>query len=334
MPTLTIAKPRGFSLNAASDFYSAFTPGSGMAVAATSHLTLAFRLDKSFEAVAVALREEPRSIVAEYEGTADSASLTAQVSRILGLEADGDAWLAIGRRDPIVGNLQAEFPGFFTAAKPSPYDAAVWGVISPRMQMRAAAKLKSAIGEAHGDRVTLHGRAHSVFPSPAQLARIEQFPGLSEEKLARLHGIARAAAGRLDAARLRAMNEDDALAELQSLRGVGPWTASHILFRGAAAPTRSPLPSRACSTGSRTAYGLASPAVETFTQVAESWRPFRMWVCILLSRHLSRVDGWRNPELPRERAKAGQRLRARTTRRAASTRNLALGFGAPPGRPL
>ena len=112
---------------------------------------------------------------------------------------------------------------------------AVWGVISPRMNMRAAAKLKLAIGESHGDAVELLGRVHRVFPSPEALLALPGFPGLAAVKVERLKGVARAAlAGKLDAERLRAMPVEAALAELQLLPGVGPWTASHILFRGAA----------------------------------------------------------------------------------------------------
>ena len=57
MTTIRISKPHGFQLRAATDFYASFTPGSGMAAAAVDHLTLVFRLDHSFEPVAVALQE-------------------------------------------------------------------------------------------------------------------------------------------------------------------------------------------------------------------------------------------------------------------------------------
>ena len=126
---IELEKPRGYSLQAAADFYAGFIPGGGMAVAATDRLTLAFRLDHSFEAVAVALRETPDSLIAEVAGTREAALLRAQVARMLGLEADGDAWHEVGRQDPVVGKLQRAFPGFFTAAKPSPYDAAVWSLV-------------------------------------------------------------------------------------------------------------------------------------------------------------------------------------------------------------
>lgn len=306
--TLELDKPRGFSLQAAADFYAGFVPGSGMAVAATDRLTLAFRLDHSFEAVAVQLRETRGAVVADVAGTHDAERVAKQVARMLGLDADADAWLEVGRRDPVVGKLQREFPGFFTAAKPSPYDAAVWGVISPRMNMRAAAKLKLEMCRRAGESVELFGRAHAVFPSPRALLDLPSFPGLSAVKLERLHGIARAAkGGMLDAERLRAMPVDLALAELRQLPGVGPWTANHILFRGAALHDAVPTVEPRLLHGLPDAYGIAAPSAERLLETAEAWRPFRMWVCVLLARHLANVGGWHRPGLVKERTALGRR---------------------------
>ena len=300
---LELEKPRGFSLQAAADFYAGFIPGSGMAVAATDRLTLAFRLDRTFEAVAVELRETEAALIAEVAGTREAALVGAQVARMLGLEADGDAWHDVGRRDPVVGKLQREFPGFFTAAKPSPYDAAVWGVVSPRMNMRAAAKLKLAIAEQHGEAVELLGRVHQVFPSPKALLALPGFAGLPAVKLERLKGVARAAlAGKLDAERLRAMPVEAALAELQQLPGVGPWTASHVLFRGAALRDAVPTVEPRVLHGLADAYALESATPEVLLRLAEGWRPFRMWVCVLLARHLAKIGGWHRSELAGERA--------------------------------
>jgi DNA-3-methyladenine glycosylase II len=307
--TLDLGKPRGFSLQAAADFYKSFVPGSGMAVAATDRLTLAFRLDQTFEAVGVQLRETQDSVVADVTGTQDAARVAKQVRRMLGLDADGDAWLEVGRRDPVVGKLQREFPGFFTAAKPSPYDAAVWGVISPRMNMRAAARLKLALSEQEGDKLELFGRAQHVFPSPTALLALDRFPGLPALKLERLQGVARAAlAGKLDAERLRAMPVEAALAELQELPGVGPWTASHILFRGGALQDAVPLVEPRLLHGLGDAYAIASPTPQKLAEIAEGWRPFRMWVCVLLARHLANVGGWHRPGLVAERAALGRKL--------------------------
>lgn len=310
---LTFRKPLGFRLAAATDFYAGFTPGSGMAAAATDgELVLAFGLDGTYAPVAVALREDDDSIAAECEGRVEPLVLRAQLARMLGLDADGAAWRAIGERDPVIGGLQRSFPGFFTAAKASPYDAATWSIIAPRMNMQQAARIKSAIAATHGDAVTLRGRVHHVFPAPAALATIDKVPGLAEEKCARLRGIAVAAlAGKLDASRLRALGEDAALAELQTLRGIGPWAASHIYYRGVAPVDALPTVEPRVLHGLALAYGIEQPSQATYARIAEAWRPFRMWVSILLARHLARSDGWHAPGLAKERAAAGRQLARR-----------------------
>ena len=308
MNTFSIPKPHGFSLAAASQFFAAFTPGSGMAAASAdgAALTLAFRLDRSFDAVAVALHEEPASLVAHCEGTSDMLRLRAQIARILGLEADGDAWLDVGGRDPVVGMLQAEFPGFFTVAKPSPYDAACWAIIAPRLPMTYAARLKMELARVHGDALCVNGETHHVFPAPARLATLDAFPGLSTEKVERLRGVAAAALeGKLDAEYLRDLGEVDAIRELSALRGVGAWSAGHIYYRGAAPIDALPLSEPRVLHGFASAYAMDRPDARAFSHIAERWRPFRMWVCVLLSRHLARTGGWNKPGLTKERRMSG-----------------------------
>src|SRR5215472_15722171 len=113
------------------------------------------------------------------------------------------------------------------------------------------------------------------------------------------------------------MSERDALADLQSIRGVGPWTASHIFYRGAAPHDGLPTAEPRVLHGLAHAYPLDSPSPEAFVRLAEGWRPFRMWVCVLLSRHLARAGGWHAAGLARERAEAGRRLARRTRMPAA-----------------
>ena len=277
-----------------------------MAAAAVDHLTLAFHLDRSFEPVAVALREEGGALRVDMAGTRDEAAVVKQIGRILGLEADADAWLGLAQRDPVIGGLQRAFPGFFTAAKASPYDAATWSVIAPRMNQRQAASIKQAMARELGARVVLLGRVHHVFPSPEVLAKLPRFAGLSDEKVASLRGIGQAAqSGFLDAERLRGLGEQRALTELQALRGVGPWAASRIYYRGAAPLDELPTGEPRVLHGLASAYRLEAPSEEVFRRIASGWRPFRMWVCVLLMRHLARSGGWNAPELARKRVSAG-----------------------------
>jgi hypothetical protein len=65
------------------------------------------------------------------------------------------------------------------------------------------------------------------------------------------------------------------------------------------------------------AYGIQVPTLDEYERIAERWRPFRMWVAILLARHLHASGGWQTPGLAKERAAAGKRLaRKRPSREA------------------
>ncbi|HYP78309.1 MAG TPA: hypothetical protein VER12_20185 [Polyangiaceae bacterium] len=309
MSSFWLRKPLGFRLAAAQEFYRDFSAGSVMAAAELDTLTLAFRLDGTFAPVVVALREQGEALLVEVAGDADRLRVAKQLGRILGFEADAEAWLALGERDLVVGDLQRQFPGFLSAAKASPYDAATWAVISPRMNQQQAARIEQALARELGDAIELNGKPFFVFPSPERLRALERFPGLSEEKIARLRGVAQAACdGLLDADRLRDLGEARALAELQKLRGVGPWAASHIYFRGAAPCDGLPTAEPRVLHGLASAYRLRSPSMVTFQRIAAGWRPFRMWVCVLLMRHLGKTAGWYAPGLDEERMRAGQAL--------------------------
>lgn len=305
---VALTRPVGFALSAAADFYKGFTPGSGMAAASVDGgLTLVFRLDRSFVAAGASITERGDEL--HIEATSHEAEVTQQVTRMLGLDADGEAWAAVGQRDPVVGSLQREFPGFFTAAKSSAYDAAAWGVISPRIPMAQAARIKAGIAREYGDVVTIGGASHAVFPSPERLLAMANFPGLAPEKIRRLHGVAEAArSGLLDTERLRALPASQALEELETLPGVGPWTAAHIYFRGAAIQDALPFHEPRVLHGMTAAYGREITEAEAL-KLSEAWRPFRMWAVILFARHLGRTGGWQRPGLQQERARASRRRR-------------------------
>lgn len=313
MKQLRFATPEGFSLAAAAQFYAGFTPGSGMASA--DGLGFAFGADRTYAPVGVRLRADGDAIVAEYEGEVAADALRAQLARMLGLNADGAAWLGIA--DPVVRRLQAQFPGFFTAAKASPYDAATWSIIAARIGIAQASRVKRALTAAHGDDVF----GMRAFPHPEKLLALESFPGLSAEKLVRLRGIAEAAlAGELDADRLAAIGEERALAQLQTLRGIGPWGAAHIYFRAVAPVDALPHGEPRVLHAVAQAYDLPGVTQADFARIAEAWRPFRMWTAVLLMRAFAQTPGWATAPRDGASRSSGKRYAASTGTRRASAR--------------
>lgn len=123
----------------------------------------------------------------------------------------------------------------------------------------------------------------AAFPGPRVLRDLTQVDGVSERKLAWLRHAADAALdGHLDGARLRGVSPDIALAELQALPGIGPFSAELILLRGAAHHDVFPSHERRLHDEMARAYDLTDPSLEQLRATAERWRPYRTWVALLL----------------------------------------------------
>ncbi len=288
-------KPEGpYSLATSRAFLMGFTPASGGAAGDDAALRLAFRLDGSFEAVGVELREQDGEIRGEVSGAASTAAVKKQVARMLSLDADATGFAAMAAREPPIARLLESFPGFRPVCFASPYEAAVWGILAQRISMRQAAAIKRKLSEAHGAAVTVGGERLLIVPEPAKLPTLQGFSGISAEKWSRLQGIAAAALdGRLDPDALRAMSYDEAVAKLGELRGVGQWTAAHIYLRGAGIADVIAAAEPRVAAGVAHAYGLAeAPGPAELERLAERWKPYRMWVSVLVALALSRAGKW------------------------------------------
>jgi DNA-3-methyladenine glycosylase II len=163
-------------------------------------------------------------------------------------------------------------------------EAAAWAVISQRRHPNQARRVRSQLARDLGKVFELEGEEIESFPLPRELCELEAFDGLEGKRLERLRGIAEAALdGRLDAERLRSMEPDDAMAELQELPGIGPFDAMLIVVRAAgvtdALATEEPIV-RAYA-GHFYGRGEALNA-EELTEIAENRRPYRTWATVLI----------------------------------------------------
>jgi DNA-3-methyladenine glycosylase II len=222
-------------------------------------------------------------------GTADVDRVRSQVARILSLDVDGTQWPDIARLDPVVARLQAMFPGFRPVNWSNAYEATAWCLISSRISMRQGQGIKDRMSRELGVPVDVHGHVLYCFAGPEQLVQLTKFQGLFGRKVEYLNALGEAAlAGQLDTETLRAMARDEALLALQRLRGIGEFGSQLVRLRALSAVDELPTQEPRLLEAIRSAYGLAgTPDLASLEEIAEKWRPFRMWVAVCFRRSVA-----------------------------------------------
>ncbi|MGA9598538.1 MAG: DNA-3-methyladenine glycosylase 2 family protein [Acidimicrobiia bacterium] len=266
-----------YDLGAAIRFLEGWPPTAGEN-RQRSTLRWSMCLESSWEPIGVTAVQGADGIEFEYVGSADQDDVAVHVARVLSLDVDARGFDDVGDRDPIAGSILADFPGLRPVCFWTPYEAAVWGVISQRSSRVTASRVKKHMARELGDRI---GDGYA-FPGPSRLEQLESFPGLPQVKIERLRAVAGAAlAGRLDSRRLRSSGVEETLARLREIEGVGPFTAELILVRGAGHPDVFPRHEHRLHRAMRSAYGLTDASVNTLAVRAEHWSPYRSWVSFL-----------------------------------------------------
>jgi DNA-3-methyladenine glycosylase II len=296
--TTFILPVRGpFSLATSTRFVEGFAPAAFDGNAGQP-LELAFPVDGIWQTAGVRVREhadgvEGEIVSPEAPGAELLGAVRDQVARILSLDVDGSGFPAVGERDPVVAGLQRRYPGLRPVGFWSPYEAAAWAIIGARIRIRQAAAIKARMATELGEAVNFGGRALSAFPAPQRLASLDGFPGLAGRKPEWLRSLAVAALdGRLDAARLRALPAEEALAQLRELPGIGDFSAELVLLRGAGAPDEVPRHESRLARAVALAYHLPEPPTAgELARISGNWRPYRTWTTLLLRAYLEDETG-------------------------------------------
>jgi DNA-3-methyladenine glycosylase II len=261
-------------------------------------MRLAFCVDGGYERqVGVAVEQDGDELVltttegADGRAPADLDAVVRQVARVLSVDHDGDAFADLGRRDAVIGRLQAAAPGLRPPEFYSPYEASVWSIISARRPRAQGMRLRELLNAAAGSTFDVAGRPTSTVPTPSALARVTSVPGLPPDRVPRLHAVAEAAAsGLLEVDRLVAMNPEEAMLDLQRIPGIGPFYSSLIVIRACGLADLLPAKEEGIRALVRVLYDLDADLDEAaFEAFAERWRPFRTWTAVLVRAAASRV---------------------------------------------
>jgi len=197
-------------------------------------------------------------------------------------DAGRAAWLRQARAylrdaDPVLARLIDERPDF---------DPQAWMAQLPAMDLYGALLFQVA-GQQLSVAATrrILGRIEGLFgghlPAPAELLSLDpgrlREAGLSWRKVSTLRDLAeRLSDGRLNADVLSSLPDDELMAELTAIPGIGPWTVQGALLVALKREDVVLPGDLALRKAVQTAYGLDHrPSQDEVLAIAEKWRPYR-----------------------------------------------------------
>jgi DNA-3-methyladenine glycosylase II len=167
-------------------------------------------------------------------------------------------------------------------SRPDPWEALARAIVGQQLSTRAAASIWAKLQAQFGGRT----------PTPEELLRKRRptlrKAGLSNAKVEFLRDLAkRVGDGRLDLRRLASLSDEDVIAELVAVKGIGSWTAEMFLIFHLARPDVVSLGDLGIRRAVQIAYEMDElPGPEELEKLAEEWRPHRTLACLYLWRSL------------------------------------------------
>jgi len=188
----------------------------------------------AYAAHAVRIRRRPSLKV---DVAPEAAGLLDEIDRHVrgSLLADDASLAALCAADDRVRALAVRHRGVVPVLFADPFAALVRSISAQQVNLRWAATIRRRLAERYGTRHDV-GEWHARSLEPAALARatVEELRALqlTRAKSLAVIGCARAAEdGRLDAARLTRLDDEELIVELTALRGIGRWSAEWFLAR-------------------------------------------------------------------------------------------------------
>jgi DNA-3-methyladenine glycosylase II len=169
-------------------------------------------------------------------------------------------------------------------SRPDPFEALARAIVGQQLSTKAARSIWDRVVEALGGTATPEAFT-SAHPDALRAA------GLSNSKVAYLHDLAEhVASGELDLARIAELSDEDVIADLIEIKGIGRWTAEMFLIFHLARPDVISTGDLGIRRAAQLAYGLGElPGPTDLERIAEPWRPHRTLGCLYLWRSLDRT---------------------------------------------
>ena len=200
--------------------------------------------------------------------------------------ADAKAIAALRKSDPVLRELIEEVGplGDFFAGRPTDhYGMLVRSIAGQQLSTRAAAAIYARLLDRFGGHPPTPEEVLADDPDELRTAA-----GLSHAKVRYLRSLAEHILdGSLQLDRLSALSDDEVMAALTAVSGIGPWSAQMFLMFHVRRPDVLPSGDLGIRRAVMLRYGLpAMPKPAEVDAIGERWRPYRSLASVYLWRSL------------------------------------------------
>jgi len=190
---------------------------------------------------------------------------------------------ALARRDPVMARIMREHPKVFLVRRGEPFLTLARAIVGQQISVKAAQsvwdRLVACVGEVTPQGVLLKDR------------KILRACGLSDRKTEYIADLAQHFAdGAIHVHHWPEMSDEEIIAELVEVRGIGRWTAEMFLIFNLLRPDVFPLDDLGLQKGIRLSYFKGRKvSLRTMRRLGEAWRPWRSVATWYLWRSLDPV---------------------------------------------
>jgi DNA-3-methyladenine glycosylase II len=187
----------------------------------------------------------------------------------------------------VIDSVEAEGLGNRRGGRPEDhYGALVRSIVGQQLSTKAARAIFGRLVDRFDGRAPTPAEVLADDPDELRVAA-----GLSHAKVSYLRSLAEHVIdGSLDLEALEDLPDDEVIAELVAVKGIGPWSAHVFLMFHLGRPDVLAFGDLGIRRAMMVQYGLpALPGPAEMERIAEPWRPYRTLACRFLWRSLDAV---------------------------------------------
>jgi DNA-3-methyladenine glycosylase II len=308
MGTTTIPAPEPFDFHLTVSHQTYYRGKAGADLYADGTYYRALRRDGRVLAVAVSADGDRDLAVRLPNGEAgdDLTFAVDTVARLLAFDADLAGFYDMMAEDAVLSRAVGSLRGLRPPRSETMFEALVMAVSAQQISSAVARVVREGLVGTYGTQVEADGHLLHAFPTPQSLLdagtdalRAQKLSGRKVEYVQDI--AARTLDGSIDPAHLATLDNEDAIAELVKVRGIGRWTAEWALMR--ALGREDVLPAGDLALKRVVSELYFDRAAITEQELAdfgrERWSPYRGLATTYLFAHLRRErEGVSGPAAP------------------------------------